>query len=101
MFPLYETIKKDMTTRKDLNSSEKKEFMDFIQNITDNNVHINMYKLILNYNMENDKQKTNIPYGIESELTRIKLNLLKFPPRLRRILYIYMKIHKKTLEAYE
>lgn len=96
-FPLYTTLSKGLP-KKDLTIAQKN---DFVRRITklDSEAYDLIYALIKCYYLEHENGDSfTIPYNGTLAKDRINFNLLKFPNKLRQLLYKFVTVHKKKLK---
>lgn len=98
MFPLYETLKKNLPN-KDLTASQKTELVSRIETL-DSDTHGLVYALIRSYASDHEKEESALPYegkkidknGTLFE-TDIVYELKQFPNELRQLLYKFVMLH--------
>jgi hypothetical protein len=117
-FPLYDSLNTNIPD-KDLTPSQKKDFMKKIESFEED-AHKIVYALIKAYYIKNEKDITvkngnfltdsivvnKIPYdgvvtsrGVAGkDKDTFSFNLLKFPNRLRQLIYKFLLLHYKKVE---
>lgn len=101
-FPLYHDLLKDLPSR-DLTAYQKRDFIKKVAEI-DHNGHETMYALIKIHCLREATSPFVIPYSgavqtikHSSESRDITFELVKFPPKLRQLLYKFIKRHIKAM----
>jgi len=110
IFPLYDTLYKESTNKKDLTIKQKNELLLDIKNLDDNSKEL-FYVLIQYYYQKNNYFQNNqnnenilfIPYNPttiknQNNSFNITWNLNNFPIHLKQILYNFIVLHKKSKE---
>lgn len=83
-FPLYDSLCKDLPTRK-MTASQKKSFMGKVKKI-DQSGHDSLYALLKMYKIVNDDTSFDIPLSLEFDMN-------KLPNKLNHVLYKFINIH--------
>jgi len=102
-FPLYSTLTNKVTKSSDIKPIEKKECIDMISRLDDNGKEILIILIYLHYkhNNENDTDQI-IPYEgnyiHKNNNIDIEWNINKFPTKLKRILYEFLKMHINSMD---
>jgi len=102
-FPLYDTLEKKVTKTSDIKAVEKKECIDMISRLDDNGKEIIIILIFLYYknNYENNIEEV-IPYDgkyiQKNDTIDIEWNINKFPTKLKRILYEFLKMHISSMD---
>jgi hypothetical protein len=92
-FPLFETLNRNLKSS-DLTKMQKQELVDNIAKFADEQCEL-VYALIRAYENENCSSPSFVlPYGgVRSGENELTFDLAKFPPKLRRLLHDFMKMH--------
>lgn len=104
-FPLYNTLERKVTKTTDIKPNEKKECIEMISRLDDNSKEILIILIYLYYknNHENNDTEQVMPYDgkyIQKNNTiDIEWNINKFPTRLKRILYEFLKMHINSMKT--
>jgi len=102
-FPLYDTLEKKVTKSSDIKPNEKRNCIDIIASLEENGKEI-LVILIYLYYKNNNKNETEqvIPYDgsyvQKNNNIDIEWNINKFPVKLKRILYEFLKMHINSMD---
>jgi hypothetical protein len=103
-FPLYDTLIKNIKTKRDLSKKQKNKFINDLKLLNDKGIEL-IYLLIRIYHINNDNKNMteySLPYsGIYDDNQDIIFDLEKFPINLKRILFDFQEIHLKTMKEEE
>jgi hypothetical protein len=96
-FPLYDSLSKN-NLKTDLTLNQKRLFVKRISSL-DNEGHNLIYALIRIYQIENNKEETNIslPYKGEVLDTDILFDVDNLPINLKRILLKFVSVHMEKI----
>lgn len=101
-FPLYDALEKKVTKTSDIKPVEKRECIEMISHLDDNGKEILIILIFLYYNNHENNIEEVIPYNgkyIQKNYTiDIEWNINKFPTKLKRILYEFLKMHISSMD---
>jgi hypothetical protein len=103
-FPLYDTLEKKVTKSSDIKPIEKRNCIDIITSLDENGKEILVILIYLYYKNNNNKNETEqvIPYDgsyvQKNNNIDIEWNINKFPVKLKRILYEFLKMHINSMD---
>lgn len=102
-FPLYDSLEKKVVKTSDIKPAEKKECIEMISLLDDNGKEILIILIFLYYkNNYTNNMEEAIPY--EGKYTQkndtidVEWNINKFPTKLKRILYEFLKMHISSMD---
>ena len=102
-FPLYDTLEKKVTKTTDIKPVEKKECIEMISRLDDNGKEILIILIFLYYKNNHDKDIDEIipyegNYTQKNDTIDVEWNINKFPTKLKRILYEFLKMHINSMD---
>lgn len=99
-FPLYDSLFSEVKSNRDLNKSQKNNFIKDLETIDTQGLEL-IYTLIKVYEIKNEKSSItnyNLPYGGFYRDSVVVFDLEKMPKKLKRMLFNFIKLHKKAMK---